>query len=66
MSAGQEKSVTFNDMVYDIPVFREINVFFDWFSSLVWYWQIAVGVGIILGVWLFLKLVATIFGSADE
>lgn len=53
-------------MVYDIPVFREINLFFDWFGSLTWIWQIGVAVGIVCAIWVFLKIVALIFGSADE
>ena len=53
-------------MVYDIPVFREINLFFDWFGSLTWIWQIGVSVGIVCAIWVFLKIVALIFGSADE
>ncbi len=53
-------------MVYDIPVFREINLFFDWFGALTWVWQIGVAVGIVLAIWVFLKIVALIFGSADE
>ena len=53
-------------MAHSMPVFREINQFFDWFGELAWYWQIGVAIGIVFGIWLFLKLVATIFGSADE
>ena len=64
--AAQNTGNEFQNMVYDIPVFAQINEFFDWFGSLVWYWQLAVGFGIVIGVWLFLKIVATIFGSADE
>jgi hypothetical protein len=64
--AAQSTGNEFENMVYDIPVFAQITQFFDWFSGLVWYWQLAVGFGIILGVWLFLKIVATIFGSGDE
>lgn len=56
----------FSDMVYEIPVFREINLFFDWFGSLSALWQVAVAVGIVAAIWLFLKIVALIFGSADE
>ena len=66
MSASQGKDIGFSEMVYDIPVFREINQFFDWFGGLVWYWQVGVALGILLGIWLFLKIVAAIFGSADE
>ena len=55
-----------SDLVYEIPVFREINLFFDWFGSLIWYWQIGVAVGIVLTIWVFLKIVAMIFGTGDE
>ena len=64
--AAENKDNSFSGMAYDIPVFREINQFFDWFGSLVWYGQLGVAVGIFIGIWLFLKIVATIFGSADE
>ena len=55
-----------SDLVYEIPVFREINLFFDWFGNLIWYWQIGVAVGIVLTIWVFLKIVAMIFGTGDE
>lgn len=66
MAAEQQHEGDFAGAAYSIPVFREINQFFDWFGSLIWYWQIAVAAGIILGIWLFLKIIALIFGSADE
>lgn len=55
-----------SDMVYDMPVFREINLFFDWFGTLIWYWKIGVAFAIIVGIWMFLKLLGLIFGTADE
>jgi hypothetical protein len=64
MAANDQNGLS--DIVYQIPVFREINLFFDWFGSLIWYWQIGVAVGIVLIIWVFLKIVALIFGSADE
>lgn len=53
-----EEAVTEN-----VFVVREINMFFDWFNELVWYEQIGVAVGIIIGIWLFVKIIGAIFSS---
>lgn len=66
MFSLKASSEGFNGMAYDIPVFREINMLFDWFGGLIWYWQIAVAIATLGGVWLILKIIATIFGTSDE
>ena len=54
------------EIVYGIPVLREISLALDWFGTLVWYWQVGVVVGGLFGLWLFTKLLGLIFSTSDQ
>lgn len=55
-----------NEMVYEIPVMREVVMVLDWFGGLIWYWKIGVVIGAVMGIWVFLKVLKLIFGTSDE